>query len=367
MNTENTIAKSAPRARSSIKKTPDQKAAAGEALATRNNAKHVDMAAVRSRAAVTKANFAAVTKAMEVAEIIPAPVVRDRRDRRNNRAPEVAAAIRPDYAVYQDEQRHTCIRVGMDRSGVQFIAMAGTLDVCELPHYDFEQRYARALDYPVKQAAKMYLESTHLAISEIAKQHLDYLCGNTFTDPVTVVNYQHKESIMTPEAEMKAAAKAAGKPAATTKAPAKKAEAKPASRPAQKEAAAKKFAGPAAKTAPAKATKVAAPAAVNAKATKVVAVKPGVAQKVKVAAAEKAPRAADTTEYVLADPAKERKGATAECCKIASKLGASFTRARLNAALVKAGWEEKVAKIKVADCVYFGVFAEAPAAKGGKK
>lgn len=365
MNTENTIAKSAPRRKVAISK--------GIFLETQ-------VAVANSRPKVT-----AVAKVEAAAVAAPDRDRRDRRERRDNRAPN-APALRAEYAVFQDVQRHTCIRIGLDQHHVQFIPMAAVLEVVELSHYEFEKQYTQLEDYPVKQAARMYLEATHLERSPIAKKHLDYLCGNSFVDPVQITNFNEKESVMTPAAQKAAAAKKGAPKAppakvATAKPPvaargktdgahvpdpklvealskAKKAEESArAEDKGRKVAASAKFAGaPSAK-------KVAAPApTLPIKAKGAVKVAPGVAQKVKVVApnAKKdTVRATDATKYTLVDSDKPRKGATADACAIAKKLGTSFTRPQLQVALEKAGWDAKVAKIKIADCVYFKVFAEA--------
>lgn len=113
-----------------------------------------------------------------------------------------------DYCVFQDEQRHTCIRVRCDKAGVWFIPFeASNLDLHFLPNKEFEQRFTRALeDYPVRKAARMYV-SPWQTISPDARKHLFYLTGGNFPETAKPLNFQNKESIMTDEAIEKAEAK----------------------------------------------------------------------------------------------------------------------------------------------------------------
>jgi len=124
-----------------------------------------------------------------------------------------------DYCVFQDEQRHTCIRVRCDKAGVWFIPYeASHLDLEFLTNYEFEHRFPRQLeDYPVRRAARMYVAPWQ-TISPDAKKHLLHLTGGDFPTANTL-NFQNKESIMTDEAKAKdEAKKAAPKKAAAPKA-----------------------------------------------------------------------------------------------------------------------------------------------------
>ncbi len=154
-----------------------------------------------------------------------------------------APAVNSVYAVFQDAQRHTCIRIAQSNKTVTFIPMATELLVYELSHYEFERLYTIELkDYPVKRAAELYLEAKHLLCSDLAKRHLDFICGKSFVDPVVPLNFNSQESIM---ATSKPAAKTATK--VDAKAPATKAPA--AKVPAKAEAKAPVKAAPAAKAA----------------------------------------------------------------------------------------------------------------------
>ena len=152
---------------------------------------------------------------------------------KTKKAPDTEA-----YAVFQDAQRHTCIRIAVSNKMVSFIPMASELLVYDLSNYEFEKLYATQLtDYPVKKAAQLYLEAKWLNSSPLAKQHLNFICGNTFTDPVK--GEFQEEPIMATAAPTKAApAKAPAAKAAPAKAPAAKAA--PAKAPAAKAAPAAK-------------------------------------------------------------------------------------------------------------------------------
>lgn len=374
MNTDNTIAKSAPRVTVRVASSEQEDRARRDRRDRRDQREEGAPALGRRASPISKADFTLATS--EVKAVVT---------KRANAAKrlEEAATLAAKFAVFIDAQKHTAIRVNEDAKHVQFIPMAAILEVVELPRYDFEKQYTQLEDYPVKQAARMYLEATHIGRSPIAQKHLDYLCGNSFVDPVQITNFNEKESVMTVAAQKAAAAK---KSAPAPKAPPTKVVAKG---PAPKApVAARATASPAAKAAIADALadaakgkplpkagksvaaakfagsatpkKVAAPAAAPAKSAKPAKSPPVVAQKVKVVApgVKNTVRASDSTKYIIAEPDKARKGATADACAVAKKLGASFTRPQLQTALEKAGWDAKVAKIKIADCVYFKVFAE---------
>jgi len=162
-----------------------------------------------------------------------------------------------DYRVFQDEQRHTCIRVNCCKQGVWFIPFeASSLDLQFLTNKEFELRYTRELtDYPVKKAANMYLAPWQ-QVSPDAKKHLIYLTGGVFRDTAKPLNFEDKESIMTEEAKVEKAKKDGAKkvsapkaaaPAGGKKAPAK-AEAPKAEKAAPKKVAAPKADGEGSKT-----------------------------------------------------------------------------------------------------------------------
>jgi len=152
---------------------------------------------------------------------------------------KAAPVLREDYAVFSDTEHHTCIRVARDSKHVQFIPMAGELTIYELTHYEFEKQYSTQLtDYPVKKAAATYLGAEWLSCTPAAKKHLEFICGKSFVDPVTPINFDKKESIMTEAAKKAAASKkpAPSKPATKVEKPV---AGKPAAKPATKVAPAK--------------------------------------------------------------------------------------------------------------------------------
>lgn len=155
------------------------------------------------------------------------------------------------YRVFQDAQRRTCIRINAASEGVLFIPMDSSgLEVVKLSNKDFEQRFTiECGDYPVQKAAESYLNAKWIAVSEVAKKHLEYLTGGKFKDPVIQPDFKDKESIMTEKAQAAAEAKKTAKPA--------KKDAKPAAKKGAAKPAPKKVESPkAGKAAP---TKVAAP------------------------------------------------------------------------------------------------------------
>lgn len=78
-----------------------------------------------------------------------------------------------DYAVFQDAQRHTCIRVKRSPKGVDYIPFASEgLEVVRTSHKEFEMQYEHRLrDYPVQKAATTYLGASWVPVSDVAKKH----------------------------------------------------------------------------------------------------------------------------------------------------------------------------------------------------
>lgn len=124
------------------------------------------------------------------------------------------------YCVFQDVQRHTCIRVNVAAEGVHFIPMdASGLELRHLSNMEFEQMYIIELkDYPVKKAAESYLTGNFIPVTDSAKKHLLHLTGRTFTETATTHNFENKESIMTEAAAQAATEKKTKKPAPKTEA-----------------------------------------------------------------------------------------------------------------------------------------------------
>jgi hypothetical protein len=79
-------------------------------------------------------------------------------------------------------------------------------------------------------------------------------------------------------------------------------------------------------------------------------------------AAKAAPKVASAKaleKLKVAEPDKARKGETADYVAAAKRFKNGFTRDQLHETMVKAGKEDKAARIKIADCVYFEVFVPA--------
>ena len=117
-----------------------------------------------------------------------------------------------DYAVFQDAQRHTCIRVAVGKKGVDYIPYsASEIAVVHATHLEFEKQYRIELtDYPVSKAALSYLNQSWTPVTPAAKKYLSHLTGGKFVDKTPELNFENKESIMTEEA--KAAAKKVSAP-----------------------------------------------------------------------------------------------------------------------------------------------------------
>jgi hypothetical protein len=168
-----------------------------------------------------------------------------------------------DYGVFQDEQRHTCIRLKVGKTGVDYVAWStSALEVAHRSNKEFEQQYTIELtDYPVKQAAQSYLGATWVPVSIAAKKHLTYLAGEKFKEQIPEINFENKESIMTEEAKNAAKATKVAPPKKVS-APSKPAAKKPATKEENQARNNPKLAAEkaAAKAAPKKAEKVAAPA-----------------------------------------------------------------------------------------------------------
>lgn len=123
----------------------------------------------------------------------------------------------PDHAVFQDAERRTCIRISVDRKFIRYIPMGTNLCVQKSTHMEFEKRYTQHMkDYPVKQAAQMYLGANWLEVSPEAKRHLEFMISGKFKDAVQPLNFKDKEFIMATKPTTKPATKkvAAPKPAA---------------------------------------------------------------------------------------------------------------------------------------------------------
>ena len=262
-----------------------------------------------------------------------------------------------DPAVYRTiGSSHTAIVIADNGKTVQFIPMS-TLLVSKQDAREFHHEWEPMPLYPVQRAAVLYLGATqYREMSPKAREHLEAIAGNqklAFDEARIIPQPANKESSMatakTAPAKQPATSKlassapaktkVAGKTDQPVKAAAKAAPAKTAAAPvaAKKGAvkngmdtvvsqAAKKGAAPAKQPAPA------------AKGAAVPRVSPNADQKLRVAEAD-----------------KPRRGVTQEFVNEALKLK-TFTRQQLLDVMVKKGHEEKPARIKIADCVYFEVF-----------
>ncbi len=113
------------------------------------------------------------------------------------------------YRVFQDAQRHTCLRVNVSPQGVHYIPWdVTTLEVKFLSNKEFEQTFVmESSDYPVKKAAQSYLSGTWMTVSPEAKKHLIHLTGGKYKETAKPLNFDNKESIMTEAAAAEATAK----------------------------------------------------------------------------------------------------------------------------------------------------------------
>lgn len=144
-----------------------------------------------------------------------------------------------EHAVFQDAERRTCIRISVDRKYTRYIPMSTSLSIEKSTHMEFEKRYTHHMkDYPVKQAAQMYLGANWLEVSPEAKRHLEFIISGKFKDAVQPTNFEEKESIMATKPETKKA------PAKSTKVAAPKPAAKATKVAAPKAAKEPKVAGP---------------------------------------------------------------------------------------------------------------------------
>lgn len=106
------------------------------------------------------------------------------RVRHPERRPSKAAVLQRDsYAVYIDQHRRTCLRVGAGRDLTYYIPLdSAGLDVHSLAHERFDEQY-KSYAYPLLTAARRYAESAQaFGYTEKARQHLEaILSGSTST------------------------------------------------------------------------------------------------------------------------------------------------------------------------------------------
>ena len=63
-----------------------------------------------------------------------------------------------DAGVFHDANRHTCIRISVDRKYTKFIALSVTeLRIRSMLNAEFAKTYTELPDYPVQRAAERYL------------------------------------------------------------------------------------------------------------------------------------------------------------------------------------------------------------------
>lgn len=225
---------------------------------------------------------------------------------------DAPATTSPQFAVYWDYGRHTCIRVGERNGSVLLIPMeASEVRVVRMAEREFVSTYTPVPEYPVKRAAEIYLGAPGKTVDAQARDLLRRILADPSLDydrskfSVLPIHQPLKESTM---ATKKTAAAAAED-----------------SKPVKKTAAATK-----------------ATAQPTAKAAK----------------AEKPTKSAkeDNATYTVADASSVKRGFIADYVAAAQKLG-TFTRDKLNG---------KFADVEAAKLVrYFyyctghGIFAEA--------
>lgn len=90
-----------------------------------------------------------------------------------------------DYAVFRDANRHTCIRVAIDRKYTRFIPMSVVeLKVETLGHEAFAKTYEEMTDYSPQRAAQLYLHGdVAVQITPEARKHLELMAGPKFQRP----------------------------------------------------------------------------------------------------------------------------------------------------------------------------------------
>lgn len=198
-----------------------------------------------------------------------------------------------DYAVFQDHNRHSCIRVAEGPKWVQFIPMAShEITIDRLTPREFYASYRPLDSYPLKRAAEKFLHRGGLTnVTKQATEHLRRILDGNFVAPETSKTLDtEEEANMATKKEGGAAAKKT--PAAAKKAP-KGSKPEAAAAP----PAAKKRAGKAAEGAAAPAKKAGRPRE-------------------------------DNTVYSVKDESSVKRGFLREYVDAAKKLG-SFTRDKL--------------------------------------
>jgi len=252
---------------------------------------------------------------------------------------------------------YTCIRTSVSATHTTYVTMAD-LRVDRLSNKEFAQHWKPYEVYPVGRAAQVYLGAgQYREIDPQVKKLLEQILSNPATpvelDPVVFPSStsHQKETVMS---EAQTAAASETKTSKVKNAPAAKKAAK--SAPGKQAVAAKK---PAKKAAPAPAAKKAAKSAPGKQAVAAVAqtLTKGSAKQTE-AAKKPLGRPVSNEKLKVLDPEAPRRGATADFVTAAVKLK-TFTRQELADAMIKAGYEEKAARIKVADMVYFEVIGPA--------
>lgn len=203
------------------------------------------------------------------------------------------------YGVYQDENRHTCIKLKEDDKHVWFVPMAaGELAQARMTSREFAHTYKVMTEYPVRRAAEMYLGSpVPQVVAPEVREHLEHILA----DPAYAYDSSQFKTQPRKEVTMATAKK--------TPAPAKK-------------AAAKKTVAPAAKK--------------TSKAT-----------------------ATDDKSYKIGDDSGVKRGFISEFVGIAREMGKTFTRDALVGHKKLAAVEEAKRLRYFYYCTGHGIFAEA--------
>lgn len=268
-------------------------------------------------------------------------------------------------------QSYTCILVTEGAKFVYFVPMS-SLQLEKAESREFYTEWEEYKLYPARRAAQLYLSATqYREMSPKAREHLEAIVADPATafDPARILPQSKEETDMNAPTKQPATSKSTKASAA----PAKTNAASPTA-PAKKAAASKvapngmdtvvKQTAAATKTAPTKQAAVkTAPTKQATPAAKTPAAKtPAKGDKQAAPAAKTAPvaRAAPNADQKLkvAEPDKPRRGVTQDFVNEAVKLK-TFTRQQLLDKMVAKGHDAKAARIKIADCVYFEVFAAA--------
>jgi len=84
-----------------------------------------------------------------------------------------------NYAVFQDENRHSCIFINEERKYTYFIPMeALEVRVRQLENRTFASDYTPLTSYPVRRAAEIFLRAPDKAVTPEAREHLEAILSD---------------------------------------------------------------------------------------------------------------------------------------------------------------------------------------------